>query len=278
MKPLQALESQLDARSRREKILLYIALILGIYFCIFHSFFADSLEQIRQLQHNIKQSQIYLQSNKTQNIAKDLASLQETHNKLTSLIETFNAQSLPLFVTLKKMNNYALEHRIALWQIDTEDEESNYRISLMGNAPMKDLLPFLDFLESLPLIHIASFEILDNQNFKLSLKNHSILSSLPPNSSLALDEVLEKIRVSLQREKLIFPNSDPLPEPANHANQSILELEALFNQKAKINGQWFKEGESIEGYTLESIQDHQVVLKSKDAVLKLQLKEKQLFQ
>lgn len=270
----QALEAQLNARSRREKILLFLTLALGIYFCIFHAPLLDSLNQITQLKENIKQNQFYLQSNKTQDIAKELSKAQQLHNKLTALIQTFNSQSLPIFATLKKINDYALSHQIALWQIDTEDENANYQISLMGNSSLQDSLSFLNFVENLPLIHILSFEILENGDFKLAIKNHQILSALPPDDSLSPDFVLQHIRQAIQKEDLIFSNQSP--NQAQAPTQATLELEALFNQKAKINGLWLKEGERIEGYRLEAIQSNQVILKSEDATLKLQLK-KQIF-
>lgn len=151
---LQTLETQLSTRSKREKILLFIALALGIYFCFFHSFLVDTLNQISQLKQNIQQSQIYLQSNQTQDLAKDLFDVQQLNLKLTSLIQALNSQSLPIFATLKKINDYALRHKIALWEVDTQEESSHYQISLVGNASFEGLFPFLDFIEKLPLIHL----------------------------------------------------------------------------------------------------------------------------
>lgn len=273
----QTLEAQLSARSKREKILLFIALFLGIYLCFFHSFLKNTLEQITQLRQNIQQSQIYLQSNKTQNIAKDLFNVQQLNLKLTTLIQTLNSQSLPIFAILKKLNDYALTHKIALWEADTKEESSFYQISLVGNASLENLFSFLDFIENLPLIHLLSFEILKNGDFKLTLKNHPISLMPPPNTPLSPKLVLQQIRQTLQKEQLIFSFFNPSYE-SKLPKQSIFELEALFNQKAKINGKWLKKGETIQGYKLTKIYNNQVILQANDAFIQLQLKDHQVFQ
>lgn len=275
---LQTIESQLSIRSKREKILLSIALTLGIYLCFFHSFLMDSLHQIIQLKENIQQSQTYLGANKSQDIAKDLSNAQQLNLKLISLIATLNAQSLPIFAILKTINDYALIHKIALWEVDTEEEDSSYIVSLIGNAPLEDLLAFLSFLENLSMIHLLSFEVLKNGDFKLSIKNHSINSTLSPDNSLSPAFVLQQIRQSLQKEKLSFSFLNPSSQSIEAPTQSSLELQALLNQKAKINGKWLKEGELIEGYRLEKIQNGQVLLQSNDSFIQLKLKNDQVFE
>lgn len=272
---LQTLEVYLDARSRREKFLLSMTLGLSIYFFIFHSYFFDSMEQITQLRQNIKQSQIYLKSNQNKNIAQELSKTQHIHNKLTELVQTINSQSLPIFATLKRINDYALLHKITFWEVDTKDEGSNYEISLAGNASFENFFSFLDFVEKLPLIHILSFEVLKNGDFRLVMKNHQILSKPPPDPSLSADIVFRQIRQAMQREELTFLDKSP-PQGAT-LKQTTFELEALLNQKAKINGIWLKEGESIQGYTLKRIQNNQVLLESKENKLKLQLTKKRIF-
>lgn len=274
----QTLESQLSLRSRREKVLLLITLTLGTYLCFFHSFFMNSLHQITQLKENIQQSQTYLGANKSQDIAKDLLNAQQLNLKLTSLIATLNAQSLPVFAILKTINDYALIHKIALWEVDTEEEGTSYMISLVGNAPLKDLFAFLNFLENLSLIHIFSFEILKNGDFKLSIKNHSIGSPSSTDHSLSPAFVLQQIRQSLQKEKLDFSFLDPSSQSIETSTQSNFELQALLNKKAKINGKWLKEGEFIEGYRLEKIQNGQVLLQSNDSLIQLKLKNSQVFE
>lgn len=272
---LQMLETFFDARSKREKFLFSIALGLSIYFFAFHSRFSNFIEQILQLRENIKQSQIYLKSNQTKNIAQELSKTQYIHAKLTELTQTINSQSLCISATLEKINNYALLHKIVFWEVDTKDENSNYEIFLSGNTSFADFFSFLDFVEKLPLIHVLSFEISKNGDFKLGIKNHQILSKLSPNPSLSIDFVFQKIRQAMQKEELIFLNQSS--HQKGGLTQTPLELEALLNKKAKINGNWLKEGENIEGYTLKKIQNNQVILHSKGNDLKLQLIKKRVF-
>lgn len=100
---------------------------------------------------------------------------------------------------------------------------------------------------------------------------------LPPNPSLSPKPVLQHIRQSLQKESLTFSFLNPSLKLAENPTQPILELEALLNQKAKINGKWLKKGERIKEYTLKEIQNNQVILKSKDALFQLRLKNKEVF-
>lgn len=276
IKPLlQMLETFFDTRSKREKLLFFITLGLSVYFFIFHSYLSNSIEQITQLRENIRQSQIYLKSNQTKNIAQELSKVQHIHTKLTELTQAINSQSLRISATLEKISDYALLHKVAFWEVDTKDEDLNYEIFLSGNTSFENFFSFLDFVEKLPLIHIFSFEISKNGDFKLIIKNHQILSKLSPDSSLSPDIVFQKIKQSMQKEELIFLNQNS--HQIGVSTQPPLELEALLNKKAKINGIWLKEGENIEGYTLKKIQNNQVLLQSKGKNIKLQLRKKRIF-
>lgn len=86
--------------------------------------------------------------------------------------------------------------------------------------------------------------------------------------------------------------SSPFVRVEKEDNQSIrlenledqrvkFHLAAIINQRAKVNDQWVQEGDTIQGYTVEKVEDGHVVLKKEDRTVELFLpepKENQLIQ
>ena len=86
--------------------------------------------------------------------------------------------------------------------------------------------------------------------------------------------------------------SSPFVRVEKEDNQSIrlenledqrvkFHLAAIINQRAKVNDQWVREGDTIQGYTVEKVEDGHVVLKKEDRTVELFLpepKENQLIQ
>ncbi len=109
-----------------------------------------------------------------------------------------------------------------------------------------------------------------------------------------IDQMVEQIqgkrqsKVKVDFEKVISPFVTVVHEENSTksvikmmAQQVNFKLSAIINDSAKINGQWVKEGESIQGYTVEKVEENHVVLKKADRTVELflpNLKKNNLLQ
>jgi hypothetical protein len=51
--------------------------------------------------------------------------------------------------------------------------------------------------------------------------------------------------------------------------QVTLSLSAIINERARINGEWVRVGETVDGYRIESVEENRVVLKKGDRTVEL---------
>ncbi|WP_027327322.1 hypothetical protein [Helicobacter pametensis] len=265
-------------RSKRERFLFWICLALGIYFGFFHPQIQNHLEEIQAKQTQLHNYRLYLSSQPTSNL-QNLQEAQSLNQNLKLLIHTINNISISWSDALQKIHQYALKHQISLWMIDPQNEGGNYSISISGNTDFQNILLFLDFIEQLPLIHLRSFQILHNGNFSLILQNHKILSFPPSKEILTSQEVLSSLKNFLTKETPQFIITSPsIPSPSTPDTQHMLKLEAILNQKAKINGKWLQEGDWIDSFKLISIHKDFVILNRNHTQLKLSLPSKRIFE
>lgn len=109
-----------------------------------------------------------------------------------------------------------------------------------GEIEKEKLFSLLHSLAS-PSLLITSFSLNHKGEFTLKLKPQNLLSpsSLPPSS---LEEVQKRFTYPLPPTPTFY-----IPK------KKKLTLQAIFNQKAKINGKWLEVGERIEGCELKKI-------------------------
>jgi hypothetical protein len=99
-----------------------------------------------------------------------------------------------------------------------------------------------------------------------------------------IDEMVKQIqgkrqsRVKVNFEKVVSPFASVIQEDVNTTpilktvrQEATFRLSAIINDKALINGQWVKEGESIEGYKVETIEADHVVLKKANRSVEIYL-------
>lgn len=113
-------------------------------------------------------------------------------------------------------------------------------LSFKGEIQKEKLFSLLHSLAS-PSLLITSFSLNHKGEFTLKVTPQNLLSpsSLPPSS---LEEV---------QKRFIYPLP---PTPIFYTPQKKkLTLQAIFNQKAKINENWLERGERIEGCELKKI-------------------------
>lgn len=120
-------------------------------------------------------------------------------------------------------------------------------LSFKGEIKKEKLFSLLHSLAS-PSLLIASFSLNYKGDFTLKVKPQNLLSpsSLPPSN---LEEVQKRFTYPLP------------PTPIFYTPQKKkLTLQAIFNQKAKINGKWLEKGERIEGCELKKIISNSALL------------------
>lgn len=264
-------------RSIREKILFGIAAILCVYFGLFHHYFLASLEEIQIMHSQIKTRNTQLASLKNPNTLHALQQEEKLNQKLHSLIDVLNSQSLPWNETLQQINHYALKHKISIWNVNSQDEEGNYSLSISGYALFDQALLFFDFIEQLPLLHIQTLELSNSGNFSLTLKNHKIFPNTSEHHEVTLSQVLKSLRRTLYKDKLIFDLSIPAQQASQTSETPKFRLEAILNDKAKINGKWLKLYEKLDNFTLTSITSSSITLSSQNKQLTLKLYRRKIF-
>lgn len=115
-------------------------------------------------------------------------------------------------------------------------------LSFKGEIEKEKFFSLLHSLAS-PSLLITSFSLNHKGEFTLKLKPQNLLSpsSLPPSS---LEEVQKRFAYPLPSTPIFYTPQRKSPK---------LTLQAIFNQKAKINGKWLEVGERIEGCELKKI-------------------------
>lgn len=113
-------------------------------------------------------------------------------------------------------------------------------LSFKGEIEKEKLFSLLHSLAS-PSLLITSFSLNHKGDFTLKVKPQNLLSpsSLPPSS---LEEIQKRFTYPLPSTPIFYT-----------PQKKKLTLQAIFNQKAKINGKWFEKGERIEGCELKKI-------------------------
>lgn len=120
-------------------------------------------------------------------------------------------------------------------------------LSFKGEIEKEKLFSLLHSLAS-PSLLITSFSLNHKGEFNLKVKPQNLPSpsSLPPSS---LEEVQKRFAYPLPPTPIFYT-----PQKKN------LTLQAIFNQKAKINGKWLEKGERIEGCELKKITSSSALL------------------
>lgn len=267
----------LESRTKREKGLVLITCILGIYTFLFHHSLLAWLEEIQTLQKQIKEYKVALSSSQVSPITYSFKEEENLHHKLQKLIQALNSQSLSWSETLRQINHYTRDHKITLWSIDSQDEGHNYTLLISGNTSFYEAFTFLDFIEQLPMIHIQSFDLFDNGNFSITLKNHMIFPTDSKYPNLNTSSVIASVRKSLFKDQLSF-YAPPSQETNTPNLEQNFQLEAIFNNRVKINGIWLQINDTIEHFTLISINQDSVTLKSQTSQITLTLSKKSIFQ
>lgn len=122
-------------------------------------------------------------------------------------------------------------------------------LSFRGEIEKEKLFSLLHSLAS-PSLLITSFSLNHKGEFTLKVKPQNLLSpsSLPSSS---LEEVQKRFAYPLPPTPIFYTPQKKNPK---------LALQAIFNQKAKINGKWLEKGERIEGCELKKITSSSTLL------------------
>lgn len=96
-----------------------------------------------------------------------------------------------------------------------------------------------------------------------------ILASLAQNLEVEL-EILEQFDKKLARQNIALL-SNPFMLPLVPSNIS-LQLEAIINQKALVNGQWLSLNQTIQDHKLISIESQSITLQKGSNLITLSLK------
>lgn len=135
--------------------------------------------------------------------------------------------------------------------------QENYMLETRGKIEDKKFFSLLNTLKNYPALKISAFSLNKSGEFSLILHGDNLQTYAPPS--------------------LILTPSSTLLSPWKSASTQNLHfvLEALLNQRAKINGIWIDLGEEISGYRLQDIQSDCVILKNHNEIT-LCFKEKTL--
>lgn len=242
---MNAIKAFINKRSKRE-ILLFKLLWITCCFCVCFEYFAyPSFLRFQAHKYSLK--------------------TQYNSQEIEDFFTHFNQTSLPYTQLLSVIQN----HSQTLTKIQSKNEKSNYEITLEGISNPQSFASLLHSIAS-PSLLISSLFIHSNGAFKLDLKNQKILSLSPITSTnLYPQEIFDKFTL---------PNLSPLPLYTTPKPKLSLNLEAILNNKAKINGIWLKSGEELQGYILQTITPHSVTLHKDSHTFKLYLKEKRILQ
>lgn len=261
---IEKFEEFLSSKSKREKSLFALLLFVFMFY-ILHSAFLDSLHNITNLQSTL--TPLNLQSNT--NLKQLYAQEQQLNTKLTALASTLQSQPPSSSNLLKTISELITKHSLTLIHSSIQKLPELYTLQIETEGEFEDMINFTNSTLSLPLISITSFSI--NQNLKLSLtltpKSLSPPSS-PPSNEIILQTLQSQISSPLT---LSFDNpfsSEPTP----------ILLEAIINQKAKINGIWLSQGQKILGHLIKSISSNSITLEKQGEIQILYLNTRKVFQ
>lgn len=240
---MKKLSSFINARSKREIFLFKLLWVCGCFFVCFEYFIYPSFLNFQTYQNS-----------------KNLQSPYNTQ-EIEDFLTHFNATSLPF----SKIQEMISAQSIA----ESKQENQEYNYNFEGVIQSDKFFSLLQSLSS-PALLVTSFSLNHQGNFSLSLKNQKIttLSPIAPLLSSPKDLFTKFTTPKFNAPKFYTP-----PKPT-----ITLTLEAIFNQKAKINGVWIKKQESVQGYILKEIHPHFILLQKDSQTLKLHLKEKRIFQ
>lgn len=246
---MNPLNSFLNSRSKREIFLFKLLWICGCFFVCFEYFIYPSF-----LNHQIYENSKNLQSP---------YDAQEIEDFLTH----FNTTSL----SPSKIQEEIERSAQSLIESKQDFQDSSPTLSFKGVIQSDKFFSLLYTLSS-PSLFISSLSLDAQGNFSLTLKTQKItaLSPITPLTATPKDILSRFSHLTSPLTPLLF-YTPPKPKIS-------LTLEAIFNQKAKINGTWITKQESIQGYTLQEVHPHFILLTKDSQTLKLHLKEKRIFQ
>lgn len=240
---MKKLSSFINARSKREILLFKLLWVCGCFFVCFEYFIYPSFLNFQAYQNS-----------------KNLQSPYNTQ-EIEDFFTHFNTTSLPFSKIQEMISSQSIT------ESKQENQECNYNFE--GVIQSDKFFSLLQTLSS-PALLITSFSLSYQGNFSLSLKNQKIttLSPIAPLLSSPKDLFAKFATLKFNAPKFYTP-----PKPT-----ITLTLEAIFNQKAKINGVWIKKQESVQDYILKEIHPSYILLQKDSQTLKLYLKEKRIFQ
>lgn len=138
----------------------------------------------------------------------------------------------------------------------SQSDISQNTFTLKTQGKIEDFFALLNTLKTYPTLKITAFFLDSKGEFSLTLQGENTQTYAHTSSILSPSFSLKS------------------PWSQEVVQNSPLLLEALLNQKAKINGRWIRIGEKISGYTLQAIQDNSVVLQNPNHTLTLHLRER----
>lgn len=243
---MNTLATFIGKRSQREILLFKLLWIIGLFYVCFEYFAYPYFLNFQAHKH----------------------SLQSLHNsqEVEEALIQFNQTSIPYTKLLSLLQSKAQ----TFTKIQSSNEKNNYEISLQGIGNPDLFFPLLHSISS-PSLLIISFSLHSNGEFYLNLKDQKILHLQPASPiNLSLKQILQKFQLTYTPNAFSFYTL-PKPEPS-------LNLEAILNNKAKINGVWLRSGGEIKGHILQKITPHSVTLSKENRSIKLYLKEKRILQ
>ena len=245
---MNILKNFIDKRSEREILLFKLLWIIGLFYVCFEHFAYPYFLNYKAYKH----------------------SLQSPHNSQEQEIEEalvyFNQTSIPY----TKLISLIQSKTQTLTKIQSKNEKTNYEISLQGTSEPSSFFSLLCSISS-PSLLITSFSLRSNGEFYLGLKDQKILLLQPASiATPPVEQIIQKFQSPDTPNPLSFYTL-PNPNPS-------LNLEAVLNNRVKINGMWLKSGEEIEGYILQKITPHSATLFKDGHSIELHLKEKRILQ
>lgn len=236
----------INKRSKREILLFKILWICCCFFICFEYFAYPSFLSFQAYKHS-----------------KNLKSVYD-NKEIEDFLSYFNHTSTPH----EKLLQTIQDNTLSIQEINNKD--AKHILFVQGTIHPTLFFPMLQKLSS-PTLYIQSFSLDSTGDFSLTLKNQKI-TTLSPSTPLKASpqEIFDKFSIPIS--SFAFNFYIP-PKP-----QNVLILEAIFNQKAKINGLWIGLGENIQGYMLKEIHSHFITLEKDSKPLNLHLKEKRILQ
>ncbi|ANV98281.1 hypothetical protein BBW65_05475 [Helicobacter enhydrae] len=249
----------LNTRSTREIYLLYIVFALILFYAIepmatsLHYKIEHTTQQIQALKLQTKLEKDFILSlqNKSaspQNIQDSLKQEQALHQQILQKINALESHTtsyhslLELFPSIQIIQSKILE---------------NQSVKLLIKGNVTHFLQDLTHIQA--LIKLTQLQY-TQERFEVELKLLQTLPipQLPQQLSYTPNEITDIL--SLQKH-----------------NTTKLSLEAILNSRAKINGVWLSNGESIGEYTIQQITRSSVILTSKHHTITLKLHSKGIF-